>query len=324
MTKVLITGATGFVGRVLCGQLAARGTAVRAAVRTLPIAVNGFDRVEQVAVGRIGCATDWRDALRNVDAVVHLAARVHVMHETRSNPLGAFRRMNVEGTERLARQAADAGVKRLVYVSSIKVNGETSGNQAFTAEDPPGPQDPYATSKWEAEQTLLTLAEKTGMEVVIVRPPLVYGPRVKGNFFRLLRLVDSGLPLPLGALTNSRSLVGIDNLCDMLRVCLEHRAAANQVFLVSDGEDLSTRDLVLRLAEAMNRPVCLVPVPPALLRIAGVVTGKSAEIKRLCETLQVDMTKAPLALGWQPPVSVLKGLRDTVGWYLSEKAERNG
>jgi UDP-N-acetyl-alpha-D-quinovosamine dehydrogenase len=321
MKKVLITGATGFVGAVLCERLITEGYAVRAAVRTLPTTAPKSKAAATIAAGGIDSATDWRDALRNVDAVVHLAARVHVMHETRADPLAEFRRTNLEGTERLARQAAEAGVKRLIYVSSIKVNGETSGEQPFTAEDAPTPEDPYALSKWEAEQALRDISEKTRLEVVIVRPPLVYGPRVKGNFLRLLNLIDSATPLPLGALNNRRSLVGIDNLCDLLRVCIEHPAAANQIFLVSDGEDLSTRDLVLRLADAMNRPLRLLPVPSALLCLAGIVAGKSAEVKRLCDTLQVDMTKTERALGWRPPCSVADGLQGTVDWYLSQRRE---
>jgi UDP-N-acetyl-alpha-D-quinovosamine dehydrogenase len=324
MTKVLITGATGFVGAALCGRFVSKGYAVRAAVRTLPITAAGLDGVDKVGVGGIDGATDWGDALRNVDVVVHLAARVHVMYETCSAPLAEFRRTNLEGTERLARQAAETGVKRLIYVSSIKVNGETSGQRPFTTEDAPALRDPYAISKWEAEQALLNLSKKTGLEVVIVRPPLIYGPHVKGNFLRLLRLIDSGLPLPLGALNNRRSLVGVDNLCDLLRVSLEHPAAANQLLLVSDGEDLSTRDLLLRLADAMNRPLRLLPAPRALLRMAGIVARKSAEVKRLCDTLQVDMTKTERTLGWRPPFSIAKGLHDTVAWYLSEQAEQDG
>lgn len=324
MTQVLITGATGFVGAALCGRLAASGYAVRAAVRALPITAAGFGSVDKVGVGGIDGATDWGDALRNIDAVVHLAARVHVMYESCSAPLAEFRRTNLDGTERLARQAAETGVKRLIYLSSIKVNGETSGEQPFTAEDAPALQDPYAISKWEAEQALLELSKETGLEVVIVRPPLVYGPHVKGNFLRLLRLIDSGLPLPLGALNNRRSMVGVDNLCDLLRVSLEHPAAANQRLLVSDGEDLSTSELLLRLADAMNRPLRLLPAPRALLRVAGFVARRSAEVQRLCDTLQVDMTKTERALGWWPPFSISKGLRDTVDWYLLERAGQNG
>jgi len=324
MTKVLVTGASGFVGAALCGRLTATGYAVRAAVRTLPVTAAGLRGVDSIGVGRIDGTTAWDDALRNVDAVVHLAARVHVMYETCPTPLAEFRRTNLEGTERLARQAAEAGVKRLIYLSSVKVNGETSGERPFTAEDSPALEDPYAISKWEAEQALLELSKETGLEVVIVRPPLVYGPHVKGNFLRLLRLVDSGLPLPLGTLNNRRSMVGVDNLCDLLRVSLEHPAAANQRLLVSDGEDLSTSELLLRLAAAMNRPLRLLPAPRALLRMAAVVAGKSAEVNRLCGTLQVDMTKTERVLGWRPPFSVADGLQSTVDWYLSQRREPGG
>lgn len=318
MKKVLITGSTGFVGAVLCNRLAAEGYNVRAAVRTLPVTATGLGGVDTVAIGRIDGATDWSEALRNVDAVVHLAARVHVMHETGSDLLAEFRRTNLEGTERLARQAAETGVRRLIFISSIKVNGETSGERPLTAEDAPAVQDPYALSKWEAEQALLKLSKKTALETVIVRPPLVYGPHVKGNFLRLLRLIDSGFLLPLGALNNRRSLVGVDNLCDLLQVCIEHPAAANRIFLVSDGEDLSTRELLLRLADAMNRPLRLLPVPRALLRLAGIVAGKSAEVKRLCDMLQVDITQTEQTLHWRPPFSVADGLQSTVDWYLSQ------
>ena len=321
MTKILVTGATGFVGAALCGRLAASGYGVRAAGRTRPVTAAGLGGVDSVGVGRIDSTTDWSDALRNVDTVVHLAARVHVMYETCPAPLAEFRRTNLEGTQRLARQATETGVKRLIYLSSIKVNGETSRERPFTAEDAPALQDPYAISKWEAEQALLDLSKETGLEVVIVRPPLVYGPHVKGNFLRLLRLIDSGLPLPLGALNNRRSMVGVDNLCDLLRVSIEHPAAANQRLLVSDGEDLSTSELLLRLADTMNRPLRLLPAPRALLRMAGIVTGKSAEMNRLCDPLQVDMTKTEQALGWRPPCSVADGLQGTVDWYLSQRRE---
>jgi nucleoside-diphosphate-sugar epimerase len=255
--------------------------------------------------------TDWTNALRNVKQVVHLAARVHIMNDTSSDPLAEFRRVNVEGTANLARQAAAAGVQRFVFLSSIKVNGEfTVAGQPFTADDVPAPQDPYGISKHEAEQSLRQIADETGMEVVIIRSPLVYGPGVKANFAAMMRWLARGLPLPLAAATqNRRSMVALDNLVDLIVTCLHHPAAARQTFLVSDGEDLSTVDLLRRMGVAMGRAARLFYVPTACLKLAAKLVNKPGIYQRLCGSLQLDITKTRQMLGWAPSVSVNEGLQ---------------
>jgi nucleoside-diphosphate-sugar epimerase len=268
--------------------------------------------MDGVVVGDINSHTDWSKALE-AHGVVHLAARVHVMDDSAQDPLAEFRAVNVEGTLNLARQAAHAGVKRFVFVSSVKVNGEaTLPGCPFNVQDPPAPADPYAISKQEAEKGLRELAAETGLEVVIIRPPLVYGPGVKANFLRLIKTVQKGLPLPLGRVRNKRSLVGIDNLLDLIITCIDHPAAAGQTFLVSDGEDLSTPDLIRKLASAMGRPARLLPVPSTLLRLGGRMIRKSAEVERLVGSLQVDINHTCETLGWRPPVSVDEGIRRCV------------
>jgi nucleoside-diphosphate-sugar epimerase len=317
---VLVTGATGFVGRALVQALGARpGTSVMAAVRrdaSFPPAV----RVTRI--DSIGPATDWRAALAGCDAVVHLAARVHVMRDVTGNPLAAYREVNVEGTLALARQAAAAGVRRFIFVSSIKVNGEsTPRGGAFRETDPPSPADPYGVSKAEAEGGLRTLAAATGMEVVVIRPPLVYGPGVKANFLAMAQYLARGLPLPLGAVRdNRRTLVGIDNLVDLLVTCLDHPGAANEVFLAGDAEDLSTTDLLRRTAAAIGVRPRLIPVPmPVLSALAGLF-GRGDVLQRLCGSLQVDTSKARSLLNWRQPVSVDEGLRRAVGWLNAKGA----
>ncbi len=305
--QLLVTGASGFVGKALSLEAFERGFRVRAVSRSylaLPAAI------ECVAAGDIDGSTDWIDVLKGCDVVVHLAARVHVMNETNADTLVAFRKVNVEGTLTLARCAVAAGVRRFVFVSSIKVNGEvTQPGQVFTADDVPAPEDAYGFSKAEAEAGLMQLAEETGMEVTIIRPPLVYGPGVKGNFYSLLVWVGRGLPLPLGCVTrNRRSLVALDNLVDLILICAEHPNAANQKFLVSDGEDLSTTELLRRIAKALKRPVRLLQVPTALLVAVGSLLGKREVVQRLLGSLQVDITKTCELLDWKPPVSVDEGL----------------
>jgi len=264
-------------------------------------------------VGEINSRTDWSAALAGVDCMIHCAARAHVMHETESDALAAYRAVNVDGSRQLAAQAAAAGVRRLVYLSSVKVNGEqTAPGAPFSFAGAPAPEDAYGISKWEAEQALWDVSAKTGLEVVVVRPPLVYGPGVKGNLARLLRLARSGLPLPLGAVQNKRSLIGLDNLVDLLIRCVDHPAAAGETFLVSDGEDLSTPDLLRHMAAAMGRSPRLVPVPLPLLRLAGSALGKRAEIDRLVGSLQIDSCHTRQVLGWTPPVSVEEGIRRMV------------
>lgn len=305
----LVTGANGYVGRELCARAVAQGRQVRACVRSTTD-VPDHD-MSTVAVGDIHEATDWSAALNGCPAVIHLAARVHVMNELASDPLREFRRTNVEGTMHLARQAASAGVRRFVFVSSVKVNGEsTTSGHPFTAADAPAAQDAYGISKWEAEQGLRQIAADTGMEVVIVRPPLVYGPGVKANFASLMHAVQRGIPLPLGLVTsNRRSLVALDNLVDLLMTCIQHPAAANQTFLVSDGEDLSTAALIRRMGQAMGKPARLLPVPPALLQLGAAAVGKRSVAQRLLGNLQVDIAHTRTTLGWTPPVSVDEGLR---------------
>lgn len=305
---VLVTGAYGFVGSALFARLCRDGVSVRGAVRSLS---SQPDDAETIAIGSLSSETDWTVVLKNVEQVVHLAARVHVMTDKSSDPLAEFRRVNVEGTVALAHQAAAAGVKRFVFLSSIKVNGEfTEQGQSFTADDAPAPEDPYGVSKYEAENLLRQIASETGMEVVIIRPPLVYGPGVKANFESMMRWLARGLPLPLAAVTkNRRSLVALDNLVDLIVTCLNHPAAANQTFLVSDGEDLSTAELLRRMGAAMTHPARLFYLPPAVLKLGATILNKPGIYQRLCGSLQVDITKTRQLLAWTSPMSVDEGLR---------------
>lgn len=308
---MLITGANGFVGRRVCRVAIDAGLRVRGAVRRSDKA---FEGLERVVVSSLDDAADWTQALAGCHEVVHTSARVHVMTESADNPLDEFRQVNVQGTLRLAGQAAASGVRRFVFVSSAKVNGEvTKADHPFTAADVPTPQDPYGISKMEAEQGLRQIADETGMEVVIVRPPLVYGPGVKANFASLMRAVQRGIPLPLASVThNRRSFVALDNLVDLLITCIDHPTAANQTFLVSDGEDLSTTDLLRRLGQAMDKPARLFPVPPSLLQLGANLVGKGDMAQRLLGNLQVDISHTRNTLNWSPPISVDEGLRRAV------------
>jgi UDP-4-keto-D-QuiNAc 4-reductase len=317
MSTVLVTGATGFVGRALCKQLQRLGHRVCAVTRTIPF--TGMHAIHSVQVDSVGPESDWRAALEGKDTVVHLAARVHVMRESTTDPLNEFRIVNVAGTERLATAAVAAGIRRLVYVSSIKVNGERTTTRPFSENDAPQPEDAYAQSKREAEDVLRRISVQSGLEVVIVRPPLVYGPGVKGNFLSLLRLVDLGLPLPLGRCQNRRSLVGLTNLVDLLAQCVTHPAAAGQIFLAADGEDLSTPELLRRVAQAFGKRARLLPVPTGLLQFAARLIGRTGIYERLCGSLQVDAGNARRVLGWAPPQTVDAELMRTVQWYLSQR-----
>jgi nucleoside-diphosphate-sugar epimerase len=313
---VLITGAGGFVGRALLAS--APPSQLRAAVR----AHRGAPLAEdEIAVGDIDGQTDWSQALAGVDCVVHLAARVHVMKPTAHDRID-FERINVEGTERLARCAAAAGVKRFVFLSSIKVNGERTVDRAFRADDIPRPEDDYARSKLEAEKRLSAIEAASGMAVAIVRPPLVYGAGVRANFLRLLSLAHSGLPMPLASLANSRSLVSVWNLCDLIYAILRHGEPMRGVFLVADAEAVSVAELVRRLAHIMHRPSRLFSMPIGALRLLAALAGRSPELHRLCDSLVIDTAQTRVRLGWSPPLALDAGLARTAGWYLQEYAQR--
>lgn len=319
MTNVLITGANGFIGKALCLELLSRDIDVVAVVRSL--STTGLpDAVRQVVVADINAGTDWTEVLPGIDIVIHLAARVHVMQDTAADPLAEFRKVNVAGTANLAAQASRVGVKRFIFISSVKVNGEqTSPGKPYTAEDEAAPADAYGVSKYEAEQALLGLANAASMSVVIIRPPLVYGPGVKANFQILMRCLHQCLPLPLGAVYNQRSLVALENLIDLIITCCHHPAAANQIFLVSDGDDLSTTVLLQRTAEALAKPALLLPVPVSLIEFIAKLLGKQAVAQRLCGWLQLDISKTCQMLNWRPPVNTAEALRKTAQYYLRSR-----
>jgi len=312
---ILITGASGFVGRNLCRFLAPRHS-LRLAVRTTGSAVEALRSFgDVVAIGDVGGTTDWSEALDGVHAVVHLANRAHVMREAETDAASAFRAVNVEGTRNLAEQAAAAGVRRLVYLSSVKVLGERTLVQAFDDLTRPAPEDPYAQSKWEAEQVLREIGLKTGLEIVVLRPPLVYGAGVSANFQRLMRLITSGAPLPLAGIRNRRSLIYVNNLSSAIETCLDHAAAAGKTFLVNDGDAASTAQLVSMLAAALGVPDRSWSLPPALLRLAGNATGMGGEVARLLDSLFVNDSEIRRALEWVPPFSMAEGLRETAAAY---------
>jgi nucleoside-diphosphate-sugar epimerase len=391
MNRVLVTGPDGFVGSKVCEQLLADELSVRGALRSgaskcvssevregggaedggaedEPQTANSIPQTEFIVVGDINAQTDWFQALEGIDAIVHLAARVHIMDDTAEDPLEAFRAVNVEGTRRLAQEAARAGVRRLVFISSIKVNGEQTqspsrdqrsevGGQTgesgacegaeavappgspgsrtpttmdgnanckpqtsnlkpfFSERDKPSPEDPYGQSKHEAEVALREIEASTGMEVVILRPPLLYGPGVKANFLKLIQLVDKGIPLPLGAVNNKRSLLSLTNFADVISKCVTDERAAGQTFLVSDGDDISTGELVRRIATALGKSPRLLPVPEGLMKLAGKLTGKSAQVQRLCSSLQIGSSKVRKTLDWTPPVSMEQELARVAEWY---------
>lgn len=313
----LVTGASGFVGQLLSAELLSRGHMVRVALRD-----SGFAPPSGATISKIfsiDAETDWTSALRGVGTVIHLAARVHVMNEVSSDPLAEFRKVNLQGTENLARQAASAGVKRLVYVSSIKVNGEGRDEPPYTESDAADPKDPYGISKWEAEQALHRIAQETGLEVVIVRPPLVYGPGVKGNFISLFKAIDKGLPLPLAGARNARSLVYVGNLVDALITCATHPDAAGQTYLVSDGKAVSTAELVREIACALERPDRSFYFPPAILHALAGLLGKTAQVGRLFGSLRVDSSKLSQQLDWTPPYTLQQGLAETARWYRQQR-----
>ena len=317
MSVILVTGANGFIGTHLCEMLDSRGYTVRRAVRSL-------DRIERetsggaVAVGDIDATTDWRAALDGVDAVVHLAARVHVLDDRSSDPLASFREVNVSGTSRLARQAADAGVRRFIYLSSIKAGVGTTGEKPFREDDPPQPDDPYGQSKLEAEDELFRMGEAGELEPVVIRPPLVYGPGVGANFLRMLKIVDKGIPLPFLGIENRRSIVSVVNLCDLVTTCLEHEAAVGEVFHVSDGADVSTPELLQKIGTALGRRARLFTLPAGVLRLVFRLTGRPEDYERLCGSLHLDVEKAESVLGWTPPVKTDDAIRQTADWYVDQ------
>ena len=315
MRRVLITGCSGFVGRAVCAALLTSGYTVRCALRSPRSGTAG--PMESVIVGDIRRDTDWGTALDQVELVIHLAARAHVLNDSTANA-GLYNETNALGTSRLAAAAAAAGVRRFVYLSSVKVNGEETTKRPFSAFDEPHPLDHYGESKWLGEKGLFEVAQRTGMEAVIVRSPLVYGPGVRANFLRLMRWVDRERPLPLGAICNARSLISIWNLTHLLLHVMEHSAGAGKVWMVSDGEDLSTPDLIRHIGRAMNRTVRLFPVPSGLLRLGGRLMGKGPEVARLCGSLAVDIERTRDDLNWAPPLSVEESIARTVTWYLSE------
>ncbi len=313
--RVLVTGATGFVGKTLCATLAEQGYRVRAALRAeqpVPTCVS-----ETTVVGDIGASTVWDAALDGVDAIVHLAARAHVLNDSSENA-DLYLEANARGTGRLAEAAAKEGIQRFVFLSSIKVNGEDSSHGAYTALDQPRPGDAYGTSKWLAEKSLAEVTRTTGMKVAVVRSPLVYGPGVRANFLRLMRWVDGRWPLPLGAIANRRSIVSVWNLCSLLAELLENSSAAG-TWMVSDGDDLSTPELIRRIGRSMGRHVRLLSVPVGLLRTVGRLAGRDAEMARLCGSLVVDISQTRLMLGWSPPVPTDEALARTVEWYRSQE-----
>ena len=320
--KFLITGANGFVGKPLCAELLRREQSVRAAVRSASLPA---ENIEVAVVGSVDGESDWTEALCGVDIVIHLAARVHMMNDTIADPLAEFRKVNLHGTANLARQAARAGVKRLVYVSSIKVNGKSSlsprvkdEQNIFTEKDIPNPQDPYGVSKWEAEQALHRVADDTGLEVVIVRPPLIYGSGVKGNFAQMMNIVRKKIPLPFASIHNLRSLVYLGNLTDALITCATHPAASGQTYLICDGEDISTPELLRQLAAGMGVPSRLFPFPPALLKFVANLAGKSQQMERLIGSLRIDGDKIRTDLNWIPPFGMKQGLQITAKWKMNK------
>lgn len=322
---ILVTGANGFVGSALIERLVTEGRSVKAASRGGR--GNFPEQVVDLCIGDLGAMQDWGQALVGVEVVVHSAARVHVMRDRAAKPLEAFRRVNVDGTLNLARQAAASGVRRFVYISSAKVNGEVTSGQSigrglnervgfFTEVDEPKPVDAYGLSKLEAEQGLRQIAAETGMDVVIIRPPLVYGPGVRANFAALLKAVRLGYPLPFGAIDNKRSLVALGNLVDFIVTCIAHPSAANQVFLVSDGEDVSTPELIRRIAERMGRPARLFPLPVWILHFGARLIGRADMAQRVCSSLRLDISKARRLLGWSPPFGLDEGLAHAIQGHV--------
>jgi len=312
VVRALITGASGFVGSAVCAEAIRQGWEVSAGTRK---PANKHDSINWKLIGPIDGTTDWAEALEGIDVVIHLAARVHVMEDSASDPLAEFRKVNVLGTERLALEAAGMGVKRFVYISSIGVNGALTQELPFTEHDIANPSSYYATSKWEAELALQRIAKETGMEVVILRPPLIYGGKAPGNWAKMLKVISHRIPLPVASVNNKRSFIYVDNLVDVVIKCATHPAAAGQTYLVSDGEDISTPELCRILGEGMNCSAHLFRCPTMILKFAGAMVGQSEQVARLLGSLQVDSNKIRRELEWSPPYTLKQGLEITARLY---------
>jgi nucleoside-diphosphate-sugar epimerase len=317
--RFLVTGANGFVGRHLCSTLINSGHIVKVLVRSAEFSVPG---IEEKFVQDFSSGTDWSAVLKDVDVVIHLAARVHIMNSEELNIDEEYDRVNFNSTENFAKQAVNSGIKRFVYISSIKVNGEFTEQKPFTERDHCHPQDPYALSKYKAEQALFKIANTSSLEVVVIRPPLVYGPGVKANFYSLISAVDKMIPLPLGSLNNKRSMIYVGNLVDAIILSALHVNAVNKVFLVSDQVDLSLNELVRYIALFIGKRCMIFSFPLNCLSFIGKLTGKSKIISRLTQSLQINSSLISIELGWLPPYTVEEGLRHTISWYLSDKASR--
>ena len=322
MSNILITGASGFIGSRLCEILLQNNNNVKAVTRNKLLSGNFIEseNFSNIVIKDINGSTQWEEQLANIDCVIHLAARVHIMNDLSDDPIKKYRDLNTLSTINLARQAVKAGVKRFIYLSTIKVNGEyTLVNTPFKASDHANPSDPYALSKLEAEKSLLALSSKEKIEVVIIRPPLVYGPGVKANFLSMMSWVNRGVPLPLGLIQNKRSLVALDNLVNLIEVCILHKEAANEVFLVSDDEDLSISELLSKIAKALDKPNRLLPIPLILIKLIFNVLGKKDLSRRLLGSLQVDINKTKNILNWKPIVSIDQALKNTTDFFLESK-----
>lgn len=322
MPAVLVTGATGFIGRAVCSRFLDGGWRVRGAIRAEHDAARLPGGVEPVVVGSIGSETSWEKALSGMQGVVHLAGRAHVLSDRAADPLAAYREINVLGTQRLARCAAAAGIERLVFLSSVKVNGEGAPSP-YTERDVPRPEDSYGVSKWEAEQALWQAASGSRLRPTVLRPPLVYGPGVKANLLKLLGAVDRGFPFPVASIRNRRSLVFVGNLADAIFACLSHPGAGGRTYLLCDGEDVSIAELVRRIARALERPERVFPFPPAVLEGVARLFGRAAVAKRMFGSLVVDSSAIRKELSWVPPCSMVQGMKEMAAWFRSAKVRAN-
>lgn len=318
--KICVTGALGFIGYKLCNQLLKKTYDITAPIRKIsPSIINTNKKINFFEIGNIDCSSNWSNALDGVDCVIHCASRAHYTKEE-TDKLETYRKVNVEGTKKLAKQAVDKGVKRFVYLSSIKVNGEsTSDYKSFKHNDTPCPEDSYGISKWEAEQALWEISDRTGLEIVIIRPPLVYGEGVKGNFLRLLNLINKNIPLPFGKIDNHRSIMGLDNLIDVIICTINHKRAAGETFLVSDNEYISTPELIKKLGKNLGKKPLLIPIPISLIRLLGNVIRKKSELDRLLGSLKIDNSRTREILDWKPLMSTDEALLKTTQWYLNRK-----